>query len=409
MTTQSVPFTDIERVSELPEQPAQYLENVRTLQVGFGSKVLRADQRGIWLGGEDPTAAAFSVDMDGNMIANSVTLTGYIAVGDALSDIGSGNITSTYLGSSSVTTSKINANAVTASKISVSELSAITADIGEVTSGTVTGALIRTSSSGDRVEIDDTDDSVKIYDSNDLRMELYEDRMTFYDDTEAEIVSMYATASGNFLLAGHTGADVLMSSFSDILVSADDDIILTGGDTVTLTTTDLADDVYIGLAGNTFMQFGDARVYMDVYFDMEGNDIIDGGDFTCVSLTETSDIRKKRNVQPLGYGLAEILKLDPIQYQFKKETRTKKEGRRVRESLPVDQDRLEEKAAQKHLGFSAQDVYKIMPELTKNADGKSEETARLYSTQIIPVLVKAVQELSEKVDLLQSQLSEHGE
>ena len=66
MAKDSIPFTDIERVSDLPIKEPQYLESVRTLQVGFGSKVLRADERGIWLGGEDPTTAPFSVDMDGN-------------------------------------------------------------------------------------------------------------------------------------------------------------------------------------------------------------------------------------------------------------------------------------------------------------------------------------------------------
>lgn len=343
----------------------------------------------LWIGAKDPLDAAFRVDKDGNMTASSVTLSGYIEVGDALDDIGSGNITSTYLDSDSVTSSKIAANAVTASKINVGDLAAINADLGTVTSGDIRGARFRTSTSGDRVEISDSDDSIKIYDGGDLRIEIFEDRITFIDDADNDVVSLYASPSGNFLLAGHGSADVSISTNADMTLIATDDILITAGDTVTITTTDISDDVYIGLGGNTFMQFGDARVYMDVPFDMEGNDITDGGDFTCVSLTETSDIRRKKNIKPVDYGLSEILKLEPIQYQFKPYQEP---------TVLRSKESILEKSEQQHLGFSAQDVFKVMPELTKHAELGSEKTARLYTTQIIPVLVRAIQELDKKIE-----------
>jgi hypothetical protein len=397
--TDTVKFTDIPRVNEIPEQQPQYLESVRTLQVGFGSKVMRADQQGMWMGAAEFADAPFSVDMDGNLVANSVTLSGYLAVGEALTDIGSGNITSTYIGSSAITSSKIATNAVTAAKINVSELSAITADIGSVTSGTVTGALIRTSSSGDRVEIDDTTDSVRIYNGSDLRIEIVEDRITFQDDTEAAIASIYATTAGNLLIAATDSlANLLISSQRDILIDSGDDISIDADDSITLNCQDLADDIFIGLGGNTFMQFADGRVYLDTYFDMNGFDITDGGNFTCVSLTETSDIRFKENVKPLTYGLSEVLQLDPISFQFKEQEQTKKEGRRIKKGSQL-MPNAEPIHTQTHLGFSAQAVHKIMPELTRNVENP-EEKARLYSTQIIPVLVQAIKELNAEIDLL---------
>lgn len=120
----------------------------------------------LWIGAEDPATAPFKVDKLGNATLASVTLSGYLQIGEALTDIGAGNITSTYLGTNSVTTDKILANAVTATKISVSSLSAISANIGTVTAGTITGVTItggtvQTDSSGLRTVLGGGSDSIK--------------------------------------------------------------------------------------------------------------------------------------------------------------------------------------------------------------------------------------------------------
>lgn len=120
----------------------------------------------LWAGAENPADAPFSVDKDGNVVLNSVSLDGYIPDGGALADIGAGNITGTYIANDAITTPKIFANAVTATKILVSQLSAISADIGTVTAGninglTITGGLIQTSSTGLRTVLDSADDRIK--------------------------------------------------------------------------------------------------------------------------------------------------------------------------------------------------------------------------------------------------------
>jgi len=53
-----------------------------------------------------------------------------------------------HISDNSILTDNLAANAVTAEKMSVTELSAISADLGEVTAGTITGLLIRTSVPG---------------------------------------------------------------------------------------------------------------------------------------------------------------------------------------------------------------------------------------------------------------------
>ena len=73
-------FNDVKK-KDLPEKPqgiggSQYLDNIATMQVGYGSKVFRGDRSGIWLGASKFTDAPFSVDMEGNVIATSADFSG---------------------------------------------------------------------------------------------------------------------------------------------------------------------------------------------------------------------------------------------------------------------------------------------------------------------------------------------
>jgi len=103
--------------------------------------------------------------------------------------------------------------------------------------------------------------------------------------------------------------------------------------------------------------------------------------------TQTSDERVKNIADTFPYGLEEIKKLVPIQF-----TRT---------DVPDQKTRL---------GFGAQTTEKIVPEAVYDTkepvEGESPEDTMLamdYST-LIPVLVKAIQELESKVASLEAQL-----
>lgn len=72
----------------------------------------------------------------------------YMVMNDKQHNIDAANIVA-----GSISANEIAAGAVTATKINVSQLSAIAADMGTITAGTVTGALIRTASSGTRFEM----------------------------------------------------------------------------------------------------------------------------------------------------------------------------------------------------------------------------------------------------------------
>lgn len=75
-------FTDVQEVP-LPVATGDIygtsdLTNTAQIGMGFGSKVFRADEQGIWLGAKKFADAPFSVDMEGNTVASSLTISGYL-------------------------------------------------------------------------------------------------------------------------------------------------------------------------------------------------------------------------------------------------------------------------------------------------------------------------------------------
>ena len=85
----------------------------------------------------------------------------------------------------------------------------------------------------------------------------------------------------------------------------------------------------------------------------------------------SSDRRLKKQIKPLSYGLAALLKMHPVSYQLK------------------DGDN------NKHLGFIAQDLEKITPEVVDMGDNNM---LGVRYTELIPVLTKAIQEQQEIIE-----------
>ncbi len=155
-----IPYTDVPFIPFEEVQEPNY-EKMASMQIGFGSRVMRANEQGLWMGAEAFADAPFSVDMQGNVTASSITLSGYVATGGAAADI-NGNATT-------VSGGKLTAGSVTADKITVSQLSALSANLGTITAGTITGALFRTAASGERIEMDTTNtNQIRFYSSSTL-------------------------------------------------------------------------------------------------------------------------------------------------------------------------------------------------------------------------------------------------
>lgn len=92
-----------------------------------------------------------------------------------------------------------------------------------------------------------------------------------------------------------------------------------------------------------------------------------------------SDARQKENVETISYGLDSVNSLRPVSHTWIGSTNSKKS-----------------------LGFIAQEVESVIEELVNTSMDGDREIKALDYNGLIPVLIKAVQELSEKVKQLES-------
>lgn len=98
------------------------------------------------------------------------------------------------------------------------------------------------------------------------------------------------------------------------------------------------------------------------------------------NVTAYSDIRLKRDVQDLSYGLKEIMKLRPISYK----------------RVGTDTDRLE-------VGFIAQEVRDVIPEIVHEQQDDQKTLTMSYAKMVAP-LVRAIQEQQDMIEKLMKEI-----
>jgi hypothetical protein len=91
--------------------------------------------------------------------------------------------------------------------------------------------------------------------------------------------------------------------------------------------------------------------------------------------SSVSDKRLKKLIEPIQYGLNDVLNFKPVSYFM--------------ENQNEDIDK-------RNLGFIAQDLEDIIPEIV-NVPSTSNAVYSLQYSSIIPILIKAVQELNDKI------------
>ena len=97
---------------------------------------------------------------------------------------------------------------------------------------------------------------------------------------------------------------------------------------------------------------------------------------------QTSDARLKKNIHPLQYGLAEIMKLRPVGYNWKD---VADKGNKI--------------------GLLAQEVKKIIPEVVIGDETK--ENLGMNYAEMVPVLINAIKELRGQMTNLEQLINEH--
>jgi hypothetical protein len=113
----------------------------------------------------------------------------------------------------------------------------------------------------------------------------------------------------------------------------------------------------------------------------------------------TSDIRYKKNIQPLEVGLKEVTQLKPVMFEWKDDILISHpfHGKAIPRPLELAMQG-------KQMGFVAQDVEKILPSVIVT-EANDEKTKGMKYSELIPVLVKSVQELKADNDNLREQLT----
>lgn len=182
-------------------------------------------------------------------------------------------------------------------------------------------------------------------------------------------------AGANTLSLTNNGATVNGVTLEYVASFYRDD--LTNGTAIQLGSTEYITDFGDLMIG----PYGSWAPYSDNTFDLGTSTFRWDDVYATSGVVNTSDIRLKRNIKDLSYGLNEVMKLEPISYQWKN-SRNPSEVK---------------------IGFSAQQLLTVLPEVVKTQDFvypdekgpgvlQNNENLGVYYSDIIPVLTKAIQE-----------------
>ncbi len=119
------------------------------------------------------------------------------------------------------------------------------------------------------------------------------------------------------------------------------------------------------------------------------------GGIKCTTLFQTSDKRLKTNIVPLTTALSNINSLKTYQYSFIPEATTVVENVNENKEAGAYNLGLDDK---KHFGLMAQDLEAIFPHLVSKDE---KGYASINYIELIPVLIKSIQELDAKVEALE--------
>ncbi|MBC7848665.1 MAG: tail fiber domain-containing protein [Chitinophagaceae bacterium] len=100
--------------------------------------------------------------------------------------------------------------------------------------------------------------------------------------------------------------------------------------------------------------------------------------WTANGAIQTSDARLKNNIHPISYGIATLLQLQPVSYRWIKD------------------------GSKSKIGLIAQQVRSLIPEVVKGDE--STEALGMNYAELVPVLIKTIQEQQQQLSLLKARL-----
>ncbi len=185
------------------------------------------------------------------------------------------------------------------------------------------------------------------------------------------INTAYLYATGNNFILGNGTAAKDMIFFTNGFADTDEKMRILSGGNVGIGVTAPADKLTVAgvvapSADNTYT-LGKSTARWSVVYAANGT-------------IQTSDARLKTNIQPLKYGLKEVMLMQPVRYNWKDSSMT---GNKI--------------------GLIAQDVQKLVPEVVVG-DAAKENLGMNYA-ELVPVLINAVKEQQQQIDDVQNIVS----
>ena len=161
------------------------------------------------------------------------------------------------------------------------------------------------------------------------------------------------------------------------------------------TTNDIRSQIYFGNSLLSFVYSGDQGANGSERMRISTNGSIGAPNGT--NIYNASDIRLKQNISTTTYGLDAVSSLNPIKFNWVDGFEPTEDGKDM-------------------LGFVAQEVQTVIPEAVESFGGNSitvgdtviENPLRVNEKFIIPVLVKAIQELKSENDTLKEILQRNN-
>lgn len=133
---------------------------------------------------------------------------------------------------------------------------------------------------------------------------------------------------------------------------------------------------YIDFSNDETSDF-DARIILngDDYLDIAGTNVrIWNGIIQAQGFSQSSDSRLKTNIEDVNYGLNDVLRLHPVTFDWKENPQGKR-----------------------NIGLIAQEVKQVIHEVV-SGDENSDEMMNIGYTNLVPVLIKAIQEQQDIIN-----------